>query len=150
MLPHRDAKISATIPHTIMPQIGRLRRRITHECSNAGVFGQAASVLVFAACDEESPMSVTPCDIEKVALLARLAIAETDLPDVTERFSRVLSLVSELETINTNGVMPMSNPHDMEQRLRKDSVAQASDRKALMASAPAQQDGYFLVPKVID
>ena len=95
-------------------------------------------------------MSVTPCDVEKVALLARLAIAETDLPDVTERFSRVLSLVSELETINTNGVMPMSNPHDMEQRLRKDSVAQASDRKALMASAPAQQDGYFLVPKVID
>ena len=39
-------------------------------------------------------MSVTPSDIEKVALLARLAIAETDLPDVTERFSRVLTLVN--------------------------------------------------------
>ena len=44
-------------------------------------------------------MSVTPSDIEKVALLARLAIAETDLPDVTERFSRVLTLVNELNTI---------------------------------------------------
>ena len=95
-------------------------------------------------------MSVTPSDIEKVALLARLAIAETDLPDVTERFSRVLSLVNELNTIDTDGVIPMSNPHDMEQRLREDSVAQPSDREALMASAPAQQDGYFLVPKVID
>ena len=95
-------------------------------------------------------MSVTPSDIEKVALLARLTIAETDLPDVTERFSRVLSLVNELNTIDTDGVIPMSNPHDMEQRLREDSVARPSDREALMASAPAQQDGYFLVPKVID
>ena len=95
-------------------------------------------------------MSVTPSDIEKVALLARLAIAETDLPDVTERFSRVLSMVNELNTIDTHGVIPMSNPHDMEQRLREDSVAHPSDREALMATAPAQQDGYFLVPKVID
>ena len=95
-------------------------------------------------------MPVTPSDIEKVALLARLAIAEADLPDVTERFSRVLSLVTELNTIDTEGVIPMSNPHDMEQRLREDSIAHPSDREALMASAPAQQDGYFLVPKVID
>ena len=95
-------------------------------------------------------MSVTPSDIEKVALLARLAIAETDLPDVTERFARVLALVNELNTIDTEGVIPMSNPHDMEQRLRADSVTRTSEREALMATAPAQQDGYFLVPKVID
>ena len=95
-------------------------------------------------------MSVTSRDLEKMALLARLEITETDLPDVTERFSRVLSLVNELNTIDTEGVIPMSNPHDMEQRLREDSIAHPSDREALMASAPAQQDGYFLVPKVID
>ena len=95
-------------------------------------------------------MSVTPSDIEKVALLARLAIAETDLSDVTERFSRVLALVNELNTIDTKGVIPMSNPHDMVQRLRADSVTRTNDRDALMATAPAQQDGYFLVPKVID
>ena len=95
-------------------------------------------------------MSVTSRDLEKMALLARLEITETDLPDVTERFSRVLSLVNELNTIDTDGVIPMSNPHDMEQRLREDSIVHPSDREALMASAPAQQDGYFLVPKVID
>jgi aspartyl-tRNA(Asn)/glutamyl-tRNA(Gln) amidotransferase subunit C len=38
----------------------------------------------------------------------------------------------------------------MEQRLRADSVTRTNDRDALMATAPAQQDGYFLVPKVID
>ena len=95
-------------------------------------------------------MSVTSQDVKKVALLARLVISEPDLPEVTERFSRVLDLVDELNTIDTESVTPMSNPHDMEQRLRPDIVTHDDNRKALMASAPAQEQGYFLVPKVID
>ena len=85
-----------------------------------------------------------------MALLARLSIAQSELPEVTERFGRVLELVNELNTIDTSGVAPMSNPHDMVQRLRPDVVAGDSEREALMASAPAQDQGYFLVPKVID
>jgi aspartyl-tRNA(Asn)/glutamyl-tRNA(Gln) amidotransferase subunit C len=95
-------------------------------------------------------MSVSPQDVEKVALLARLTISETDLAEVTDRFGRVLQLVDELNTIDTNGVTPMSNPHDMEQRLRPDAVTRTNNRSELMASAPAQEQGYFLVPKVID
>ena len=95
-------------------------------------------------------MSVSPQDVEKVALLARLTISESDLPEVTERFARVLDLVDELNTIDTQDVVPMSNPHDMEQRLRPDAVTRSNEREALMASAPSQEQGYFLVPKVID
>ncbi|MGI9313484.1 MAG: Asp-tRNA(Asn)/Glu-tRNA(Gln) amidotransferase subunit GatC [Luminiphilus sp.] len=95
-------------------------------------------------------MSVSPQDVEKVALLARLTISESDLPEVTERFARVLDLVDELNTIDTQDVVPMSNPHDMEQRLRPDAVTRSNEREALMASAPLQEQGYFLVPKVID
>jgi aspartyl-tRNA(Asn)/glutamyl-tRNA(Gln) amidotransferase subunit C len=95
-------------------------------------------------------MPVSPQDVEKVALLARLTISESDLPEVTERFARVLDLVDELNTIDTQDVVPMSNPHDMEQRLRPDAVTRSNEREALMASAPLQEQGYFLVPKVID
>jgi aspartyl-tRNA(Asn)/glutamyl-tRNA(Gln) amidotransferase subunit C len=95
-------------------------------------------------------MSVSSQDVEKVALLARLTISESDLPEVTERFARVLDLVDELNTIDTQDVVPMSNPHDMEQRLRPDAVTRSNEREALMASAPLQEQGYFLVPKVID
>ena len=95
-------------------------------------------------------MSVTPQDVEKVALLARLTISKSELPEVTERFSRVLNLVDELNTIDTADVVPMSNPHDMAQRLRPDQVTRENNREALMASAPSQEQGYFLVPKVID
>ena len=93
---------------------------------------------------------MSPQDVEKVALLARLTISESDLPEVTERFARVLDLVDELNTIDTQDVVPMSNPHDMEQRLRPDAVTRSNEREALMASAPVQEQGYFLVPKVID
>ena len=95
-------------------------------------------------------MSISQEDVEKVALLARLSIAQSDLPEVTERFGRVLQLVNELNTIDTEGVAPMSNPHDMVQRLRPDVVTGNDEREALMACAPAQDQGYFLVPKVID
>ncbi|MDG2460149.1 MAG: Asp-tRNA(Asn)/Glu-tRNA(Gln) amidotransferase subunit GatC [Luminiphilus sp.] len=95
-------------------------------------------------------MPVSPEDIKNVALLARLSISTSDLAEVTERFGRVLQLVDELNTIDTSEVMPMSNPHDMEQRLRQDAVTETNNREALMASAPAQEQGYFLVPKVID
>jgi len=47
-------------------------------------------------------------------------------------------------------VAPMSNPHDMVQRLRPDVVTGSDERGALMACAPARDQGYFLVPKVID
>ena len=95
-------------------------------------------------------MAVSPQDVEKVALLAQLSIAESDLPEVTERFGQVLGLVNELNSIDTDNVVPMSNPHDMQQRLRPDAVTRQNEREALMASAPVQDQGYFLVPKVID
>lgn len=95
-------------------------------------------------------MAVSREDVAKVALLARLTIPDESLSEVTERFGRVLDLVDELNSINTDSTEPMSNPHDMRQRLRADAVTADNQRQALMASAPAQEHGYYLVPKVID
>ena len=44
----------------------------------------------------------------------------------------------------------MSNPHDMKQRLRADIVTESDQREALQAVAPSVEDGYFLVPRVMD
>ncbi|MDG0992767.1 MAG: Asp-tRNA(Asn)/Glu-tRNA(Gln) amidotransferase subunit GatC [Luminiphilus sp.] len=95
-------------------------------------------------------MPTIPADVLSVAQLARLHIDNDALDDVTDRFSRTLNLVAELEKIDTDGVIPMSNPHDMHQRLRSDFVTEDNQRKALQQNAPATADGFFLVPKVID
>lgn len=96
------------------------------------------------------PMSVTPADVAQVAQLARLRIPEDALSDVTARFGRILDMVAELQQVDTDSVEPMSNPHDMVQRLRPDAVTEGDQREALQAVAPAVENGYFLVPKVID
>ena len=95
-------------------------------------------------------MSVTPADVAQVAQLARLDIPDTALDSVAERFSRILDMVDELKTVDTEGVEPMSNPHDMTQRLRPDTVTEVNQRDVLQAVAPSVEDGYFLVPRVID
>lgn len=95
-------------------------------------------------------MSVSVTDVQQVAQLARLQIEDDALADVTDRFGRILDMVDALNTVDTTGVTPMSNPHDAEQRLRPDIPTTGDNRDALLANAPAAQDGYFLVPKVID
>mgnify|MGYP006076601077 CR=1 FL=1 len=95
-------------------------------------------------------MSVTSVDVAQVALLARLDILDTDIDSVAERFSRILKMVDALKTVETDGVEPMSNPHDMIQRLRADAVTETDQRAVLQAVAPSVEDGYFLVPRVID
>jgi aspartyl-tRNA(Asn)/glutamyl-tRNA(Gln) amidotransferase subunit C len=95
-------------------------------------------------------MPTIPADVLSVAQLARLHIDNTALDDVTDRFGRTLNLVAELEKIDTEGVVPMSNPHDMHQRLRPDCVTESNQREALQQAAPAVADGFFLVPRVID
>jgi len=95
-------------------------------------------------------MSVSSTDVAQVAALARLKIDDHALDDVTQRFSRILDLVAELQQVDTAGVTPMSNPHDQIQRLRADVVTETDQRDQLQAPAPAVAEGYFLVPRVID
>lgn len=95
-------------------------------------------------------MSVTRSTVREVATLARLSIADDALGDVTDQFTRILTMIEELRQVDTDGVQPMSNPHDMVQRLRTDEVTEDNQRAALQRVAPEIQDGYFIVPKVID
>ncbi len=55
-----------------------------------------------------------------------------------------------MQQVSTEGVEPLSNPHDASQRLRKDEVTCDNQREAFIALAPAAQDGLYLVPKVLD
>ena len=88
--------------------------------------------------------------IENVAKLARLKLAESQIGEVTERISNILSMVDTLQSVDTSDVEPMANPHDATQRLRADVVTEPNLREAFQALAPATEDGLYLVPKVIE
>lgn len=89
-------------------------------------------------------------NIEKLAKLARLSIAPDQVAEVANRISNVLSMVDQLQALDTQGVAPMSHPLDAVQRLRADRVSEPNQREAFMAIAPASDSGLYLVPKVID
>jgi aspartyl-tRNA(Asn)/glutamyl-tRNA(Gln) amidotransferase subunit C len=95
-------------------------------------------------------MSIERHEIEKLATLARIAIDDSTINEVSERLGSVLELVDQLQAVDTSGVDPMSHPMQATQRLREDEVKELNQREALQATAPDTEDGLFLVPKVIE
>jgi len=95
-------------------------------------------------------MSLDTDDIKAIAKLARLKINEADVPTYATNLSNILDLVDQMNLVDTEGVVPMSHPLDVEQRLREDEVSEVNQREAFQSVAPAVQDGLYLVPKVIE
>ena len=95
-------------------------------------------------------MNIKRQEIEKLATLARIAIDESTVAEVTERLGSVLELVDQLQAADTSGVEAISHPMQGTQRLREDEVTELNQRQALQAIAPDTEEGLFLVPKVIE
>ncbi len=95
-------------------------------------------------------MSLDANDIKAIAKLARLKIDEADVPGYATNLSNILDLVEHMNSVNTEGVVPMSHPLDVAQRLREDNVTETNQRDELQSIAPATQEGLYLVPRVIE
>ena len=95
-------------------------------------------------------MNIERQEIEKLATLARIAIDDSTISEVSQRLSSVLDLVDQLQAVITEGVEAMSHPMQATQRLRQDEVTEINQREALQATAPDTEEGLFLVPKVIE
>jgi aspartyl-tRNA(Asn)/glutamyl-tRNA(Gln) amidotransferase subunit C len=96
-------------------------------------------------------MSINRDDIEKIARLARLALAEQEIPTYAEELSRVLGLVEQLRGADTSAVTPMAHPlPGLRQRLRPDNVTETDQHELYQRNAPQVQGGLYLVPRVIE
>jgi len=95
-------------------------------------------------------MPLTPDDVRKVARLSRLAIAEDEVAPTLDTLNRTLVLIEQMGAVDTLGVEPMAHAQEVSLRLRRDAVTEPDAREALMANAPAAEQGLFLVPRVIE
>ena len=99
-------------------------------------------------------MSLTPDQLQRIALLARIDVSPAEAQGVTERLNRVLGLIDQLQSVDTEGVEPMSHALDAQlsvrQRLRPDAVTEPDRRDDYQEGAPAVEQGLYLVPKVIE
>lgn len=95
-------------------------------------------------------MSLDQTDVDKIAHLARVDIEAKDTPEYLANLTSILDLVDQMQSVDTQGVEPLSHPMDAIQRLRADDVTESNQRALLQTVAPAVEEGLFLVPKVID
>ena len=95
-------------------------------------------------------MSLSRDQVQHIATLARLKIAEPDFDDVADKLSRIVEFVDQLQAAPTDDVIPMAHPLNQVQRLRADRVTEPNERDVIQRNAPSLQDGLYLVPKVIE
>ena len=99
-------------------------------------------------------MSLTPDQLQRIAMLARIDVSAEEAQGVAERLNRVLGLIDQLQTVDTQGIEPMAHALDAQlsvrQRLRPDEVTETDRHEAFQQGAPAVEQGLYLVPKVIE
>ena len=95
-------------------------------------------------------MSVDTDTVRRIARLARIAVAEDEVEHLKGELNAILALVEQLGEVDVEGVEPMTSVTPMAMKKRVDEVTDGGDVEAVLKNAPATQDNYFLVPKVVE
>jgi aspartyl-tRNA(Asn)/glutamyl-tRNA(Gln) amidotransferase subunit C len=95
-------------------------------------------------------VSLDKDQVQHIAMLARLKLANDEFDETVDKLSRIVDFVDQLSQAETEGVVPMAHPLNESQRLRADEVTEGDEREALQENASSVENGLYLVPKVIE
>jgi len=95
-------------------------------------------------------MSVDADTVRRIAHLARIGVAEDEVEHLRGELNAILAFVEQLKEVDVEGVEPMTSVTPMAMKKRADVVTDGGDADAVTRNAPATQDHYFMVPKVVE
>ena len=95
-------------------------------------------------------MSVDISTVKRVARLARIAVSEEDAERMTGELNTILGFVEQLNEVDVTGVEPMTSVIPMDMKKRQDTVTDGNKAADIVANAPATDENFFLVPKVVE
>jgi aspartyl-tRNA(Asn)/glutamyl-tRNA(Gln) amidotransferase subunit C len=95
-------------------------------------------------------MSVDAATTRRIAHLARIAVADADIPHLQGEINAMLAFVEQLAEVDVEGVEPMTSVTPMAMKKREDVIDDGGMADAIVANAPATEDHFFLVPKVVE
>jgi aspartyl-tRNA(Asn)/glutamyl-tRNA(Gln) amidotransferase subunit C len=95
-------------------------------------------------------MSVDAATVRRIAHLARIAVAEDEVEHLREELNAILAFVEQLSEVDVEGVEPMTSVIPMAMKKRPDEVTDGGIPDDILKNAPAAQDGFFAVPKVVE
>jgi aspartyl-tRNA(Asn)/glutamyl-tRNA(Gln) amidotransferase subunit C len=95
-------------------------------------------------------MSVDAATVRRIAHLARIAVAESEVEHLRGELNAMLAFVEQLSEVDVEGVEPMTSVTPMEMKKRPDVVNDGEIADDIVRNAPATEDHFFLVPKVVE
>ncbi len=95
-------------------------------------------------------MSVDIDTVRRVAHLARVAVADAEVEHLRGELNAILAFVERLEEVDVTDVEPMTSVTPMAMKMRTDEVTDGGIADQVIANAPAREDHFFVVPKVVE
>jgi aspartyl-tRNA(Asn)/glutamyl-tRNA(Gln) amidotransferase subunit C len=95
-------------------------------------------------------MSVDQATVRRIARLARIAVTDQEVPHLQGELNAILGFVEQLNEVKVDGVEPMTSVTPMAMKKRQDVVADGNYPEQVLKNAPVREDGYFVVPKVVE
>ena len=95
-------------------------------------------------------MSVDQAKVRRIAKLSRIAVSESDVSHLQGELNAMLSFVEALSAVNVEGVEPMTSVTPMKMKMRADVVNDGNIADKVTKNAPAREDNFFVVPKVVE
>jgi aspartyl-tRNA(Asn)/glutamyl-tRNA(Gln) amidotransferase subunit C len=95
-------------------------------------------------------MSVDADTVRRIAHLARIAVADSEVESLRAELNAMLAFVEQLQEVDVKGVEPMISVTPMVMKKRADVVTDGGIAENIVKNAPATEDHFFLVPKVVE
>ena len=95
-------------------------------------------------------MSVDQNTVRRIAKLARIAVTDEEVPHLQGELNAILSFVEQLNEVDVAGVEPMTSVTPMVMKKRQDAVTDGGYPEQIVRNAPATEDHFFMVPKVVE
>ena len=95
-------------------------------------------------------MAIDAATVRKVARLARIAEPEEKLEPLAKELSGILNWIEQLNEVATDGVEPMTTSVETTLPMREDVVTEGGDASRVLANAPKSNEGFFVVPNVVE
>lgn len=88
--------------------------------------------------------------MRRIAHLARIRLEDDRIEPMREELNTILAFVEQLDEVDTQNVEPMTSVVATKMRLRPDVVTDGGISEDVIANAPASEDGFFMVPRVVE
>ncbi len=95
-------------------------------------------------------MSVDKETVRKVSRLSRIRVEESRLEPMTQELNGILAWIEQLNEVDVDGIEPMTSAVAMSLPMREDKVTDGNIQDKVLANAPRTEDGFFVVPKVVE